>query len=422
MGNLLSQVEQTLPPKFTPSPYQLFLKILVDTFDALMKGQLHEDQRKAHSALHVIALILTDGKEATSWFNFHNCKSEGVAHLIMAYCVCTLTRGDVNMGHNLTLFILAIKGVICAMKTLPDCTGESFTMDTFTRPRVSYTDIIKRAEDHATKKRSDPEGMRLMEFRIQIIISTLSLLGEDSQRMLTPEWWLLDREHLIAQPKEMMMEVYFGKEREDLLRDKHALEDREVAFQQKQDDSAVNSANYSRRDDSIVTSPHMPGNKDSRTALDPAMTIPPAGSISTPIPNDKTGQRKTPDQDNPELESYEGDPFALPDEQQLLNLEETEAKNFKHIGCFCRGDPMVDLDYPEIPPPKECSHFTGHYVDMLSRNGVALGPTWVSCRRMLMWELPDNCVRRSSHCFARATQMTISSGNFRPRDWHASQS
>ena len=58
---------------------------------------------------------------------------------------------------------------------------------------------------------------------------------------------------------------------------------------------------------------------------------------------------------------------------------------------------MVDLDYPEIPPPEECSHFTGRYVDMLSRNGVDLGPTWVSYRRMLMWELPDNCVRRSLH-------------------------
>ena len=29
--------------------------------------------------------------------------------------------------------------------------------------------------------------------------------------------------------------------------------------------------------------------------------------------------------------------------------------------------------------------------------GVALGPTWVLYRRMLMWGLPDNCVRRSSH-------------------------
>ena len=278
------------------------------------------------------------------------------------------------MGHNLMLFVLPIKGVIRAMITLSDCTGESFTMDISMRPRVSYTDIIKRAEDHATKKRSDPEGMKLMEFRIQIIISTLSLLGEDFQRMLTPNWWLLDREHLIAQPKEMLFKVYFEKEREDLLRDKHALEDREAEFQQKQDDSAVNSANYSRRDDSIVTSPHMPGNKDSRTALDPAVTIPPAGSISTPAPNDKTGQKKAPDQDDPELESYEGDPFASPDEQQLLNLEETEAKNFKYIGYFYRGDPMVDLDYPEIPPPEECSHFTGHYVDMLSRNGGSSGP------------------------------------------------
>ena len=30
--------------------------------------------------------------------------------------------------------------------------------------------------------------MKLMEFRIQTIISTLGLLGEDFQQMLTPDW------------------------------------------------------------------------------------------------------------------------------------------------------------------------------------------------------------------------------------------
>ena len=255
VGSLPSQVEQTLPPKFTPRPNQLFLKILIDIFGALMKEQTREDQRKAHATLHVITLILADGKEAASWFNFHECKSEEVTHLIMTYGVCSLTRGDVNIGHNLPLFILAIEGVIRTMITLSDCTGESFAMDISTRPRVSYTDIIKRTEDHATKRRLDLEGMQLMEFRIQTIISTVGLLGEDFQRMLTPDWWLLDCKHLIAQPKEMLFQVYFEKEREDLLRNKHTLEDREAAFQQKQEDSAVNSANYSRRDDSVVTPP-----------------------------------------------------------------------------------------------------------------------------------------------------------------------
>ena len=85
------------------------------------------------------------------------------------------------------------------------------------------------------------------------------------------------------------------------------------------------------------------------------------------------------------------------DDQQSLNQEETIAKNFKCIGYFYKGDPLEDLDCPGIPPPEECSHFTGRCVDMLSRNGVDLGPTWVTYRRMLMWELPDNCVRRASH-------------------------
>ena len=116
------------------------------------------------------------------------------------------------MEHKLTLFILAIEGIIPAMLTLSDFTGEAFAMHVFERPRVSYIDIIKRTEEHAIKRRLDHEGMKLMEFRIQTIISTLGLLGEDFQQILTPDWWRLDRECLTAQPKEMLFKVYFEKE------------------------------------------------------------------------------------------------------------------------------------------------------------------------------------------------------------------
>ena len=67
-------------------------------------------------------------------------------------------------------------------------------------------------------------------------------------------------------------------------------------------------------------------------------------------------------------------PFSSPEEQHSLDPKGTEAKKLKYIGYFYKGDPMEDLDYPDIPPPEECSHFTGRCVDMLSRNGVDLGP------------------------------------------------
>ena len=275
-----------------------------------MREQTREDTHKAHAALNVIALILTNGREATPWHTFHGNEPGDITHMIMTYGVCSLTRGDVNMGHKLTLFILAIKGIITAMLTLSNFAGEAFTMHAFERPRASYIDIIKRADEHAIKKRLHHEGMKLMKFRIQTIISTLGLLGEDFQQILTPDWWRLDRERLTAQPKEMLFKVYFEKEREKLLRDKHELEGREAAFQQKQEDSAVNSTNYSRRDDSVVTPPHAPGNKDNQTAPSPAATTPPAGTASTLTPTDNTGQET--DQDDPDLESYTGDPFASP--------------------------------------------------------------------------------------------------------------
>ena len=197
----------------------------------------------------------------------------------------------------------------------------------------------------------------------------------------------------------MMRKVYFEKEEMDLLKLKHALADREAAFQQKQEESAVNSVNYSRRDDSIVTPPHAPGGQNPQNVLGSTKTTPPPGHAHTSAPDDRAGQKKPPNDDDTLLESYgeDFDPFASPEEQHSLNLEETEAKKFKYIGYFYKGDPMEDLDYPDLPPPEECSHFTGRYVDMLSRNGVDLGPTWVTYRRMLMWELPANCDRRSSH-------------------------
>ena len=58
---------------------------------------------------------------------------------------------------------------------------------------------------------------------------------------------------------------------------------------------------------------------------------------------------------------------------------------------------MEDLDCPDEPPPKKTSHFLVCYVEMWDRNGNSMGPTWVSHRRILMWEIPNNCVRRSSH-------------------------
>ena len=67
---------------------------------------------------------------------------------------------------------------------------------------------------------------------------------------------------------------------------------------------------------------------------------------------------------DPELGSYTRDEAGLPvydspEDQESLNLVETEARNFKSIGYFYRGDPMEDLDYPESPPPEEVSHLLG---------------------------------------------------------------
>ena len=115
----------------------------------------------------------------------------------------------------------------------------------------------------------------------------------------------------------MMRKVYFEKEEMDLLKLKHALADREAAFQQKQEESAVNSANYSRRDDSIVTSPHAPGGQNPQSVLGSTKTTPPPGQAPTSAPDDRAGQKKPPNDDDTLLESHgeDYDPFASPEEQ-----------------------------------------------------------------------------------------------------------
>ena len=65
VASLPSQVNQTLSPKFTPSPCQLLLKALINVYHALMKDQTRETYIRHMQPSNVIALILTDGREAT---------------------------------------------------------------------------------------------------------------------------------------------------------------------------------------------------------------------------------------------------------------------------------------------------------------------------------------------------------------------
>ena len=280
VGRLTPQVDQTLVPKFTPSPFQLFLKAIIQIFDLLMNGIPRGEHRNGHIALSAIAGFLAHDGGATSWFVFNGWNTNEIAHALMSYGVCTLTLKGVNMRNYLTFFILGIEGVVRAMKEFCDFSGAVFAMDAHTPPVVSIYDIMNRAEEHAAPKRLDPELMNLTDYRIQMIINTLSVLEKDHDRVLLPQWWILDHEQLSAQPREMMKKVYFEKAEEDLLKLKHALEDREAAFQRRQEESAVNSANYSRRDDSIVTPPNPPGGQNPQNVMGSTVTDTPARACS----------------------------------------------------------------------------------------------------------------------------------------------
>jgi hypothetical protein len=119
--------------------------------------------------------------------------------------------------------------------------------------------------------------------------------------------------------------------------------------------------------------------------------------ISAPAISSDADQSES---DDPILESYIanelGTPYVEPPEvEQTAHIVDTRV--LKYIGYHHRGDPMEGLDYPDQPPSSDASHFSGRYVEMWDTNGNSMGPTWVTYRRFLMWEIPSNCLRKGSH-------------------------
>jgi hypothetical protein len=223
-------------------------------------------------------------------------------------------------------------------------TSESLLVE----PRVLYIEIIRLAREYASEKWSDTEWMKVMDFRIQIIISTMHLSEEEStRRLIDVDWWSLGRNKLVAQHKKILLQ-----ERESLIQAKQALEDEETASRQTtqvtapahsagqhatgrvQDESAIISVNYSCRDNSIVTQPIALGNTTMSTprALGSTVVIPPAVPASnTSGSNNENNQDEVQD---PDLETYNPNEPGIPllkspESQQSLNLAKTKTRNVK---------------------------------------------------------------------------------------------
>jgi hypothetical protein len=130
------------------------------------------------------------------------------------------------MGDGLMMFINAIDGAIRAIKAHTDHAGAVFMMSLLAEPQVSYTDIVHHARECASLKWLDIEWMKLLEFRIHIIVSTMRLLGENNfRRMANVDWWAMGRDDLAAEHKEILLQEYLEREEEALIKARQALED-----------------------------------------------------------------------------------------------------------------------------------------------------------------------------------------------------
>ena len=149
--------------------------------------------------------------------------------------------------------------------------------------------------------------------------------GESTRLLIQVDWWSLGHNDLVTQHREPLL-----RQKEVTLRTKHALETKEITSRQMtqvvapahssgqhgngivQDESAVNSANYSRRDNTIVTQPLAPGNTAVSPPRVPGNTIvaPPQVPVTnSPSANDGNDQNELED---PELESYVPNKFGTP--------------------------------------------------------------------------------------------------------------
>ena len=123
-----------------------------------------------------------------------------------------------------------------------------FAMDIATPPRVSINDLISHASNHTIKMWGDPDWVKLMEYRIHIIVSTMHVLGKDCENILGVEWWSMGRNDLTAQQKELVLQGCLVKEREALARAKEALVSREAEIDYPGNDSSCScSPNCSPR-------------------------------------------------------------------------------------------------------------------------------------------------------------------------------
>jgi hypothetical protein len=245
-------------------------------------------------------------------------------------------------------------------------------------------------------------------------------------------WWVLSHDDLVAKHRVILL-----REMEMARMAKQALEDEELTSHQTTqtaapahssgqlnsgtvpDELAVNSVDYSCRDNSIVTQPLAPGS---------AVVAPPPDSAIPVIvrPHDLNNQLTTcppvtmplmaapalinalavrsdenqSDSDDTILGSYTpnelGTPYVEPPEIEQPD-HTANVRILKYIRYHYRGDPVEDLDYPDESPPSDASHFSRRCVEMWDRNGNSMGPTWVTYRRLLMREIPANCSRKSLH-------------------------
>jgi hypothetical protein len=143
IGDLTAQVSQSAPG-FTPSPYQLFIKVITEVFNLIMMDIGVEEWHKAHRTLHSIARIFTsqEGKYAHSWARFCDQGLLEMSNLVLTWSVYTLAHHEIHMGNLLKTFINAIASIIITLMQFSDPKGEAYAMSPTAPPRVSHTHII----------------------------------------------------------------------------------------------------------------------------------------------------------------------------------------------------------------------------------------------------------------------------------------
>jgi hypothetical protein len=173
-GDLRKEVDQ-FEAGFTPSPYQLFLKVIVDVFDLIVTDVDRNACIKAHHTLSCDTKYFINQKSSVhlSWAEFCNKEISMLCNQGLTWSICQFTHRKLDTGNKERTLLNAIAGILEALKQFSNPLGRAHSMSPTSPPRVSQKQILDFENEYTARRGSDTTWMELMTYHVMIISKSI---------------------------------------------------------------------------------------------------------------------------------------------------------------------------------------------------------------------------------------------------------